>query len=80
MLQRFLTKPCDFTFEELDRLLSGFNYEEVKSGKTSGSRVAFINRKTLHVIRLHKPHPNLQLKRYQIDEIEAALRQMGVIE
>ena len=44
LLERFLSKPKDFTFEELRKLLKGLGYEEAKAGKTSGSRVAFYNR------------------------------------
>jgi len=69
LLKRFLSKPKDFTYDELKRLLRLFGYEETKTGKTSGSRVA----------RLHKPHPNPELKHYQINDIEEELRKMGVI-
>ncbi len=79
LLKRFLSKPKDFTYDELERLLRAFDYEEAKTGKTSGSRVAFINHKTKHIIRLHKPHPNAELKRYQINDIEEELRKLGVI-
>ena len=79
LLQRFLSKPTDFTFEELERLLKGFGYEEAKTGKTSGSRVAFLNKQTKSIIRLHKPHPNPELKRYQLTEAEEILRKAGVI-
>ncbi|MEK6725668.1 MAG: type II toxin-antitoxin system HicA family toxin [Deltaproteobacteria bacterium] len=79
LLQRFLSKPTDFTFEELERLLKGFGYKEAKTGKTSGSRVAFLNEETKSVIRLHKPHPNPELKRYQLNDAEDVLRKAGVI-
>jgi len=57
LLRRFLSKPNDFTYDELKRLLSSFGYKETRAGKTSGSRAAFINNKTKHIIRLHRPHP-----------------------
>jgi len=79
MLKRFLSKPKDFTYDELRRLLRSFGYEEARMGKTSGSRVAFINHNTKHILRLHKPHPNPELKHYQINDIEEELRKMGVI-
>jgi hypothetical protein len=79
LLDRFLSRPKDFSYDELRRLLSGFGYEEVAIGKTSGSRVAFINRKTKHIIRLHKPHPEPQLKRYQIEALIDEFRKAGVI-
>ena len=79
LLQRFLSKPTDFTFEELERLLKGFGYEGAKTGKTSGSRVAFLNKQTKSVIRLHKPHPNPELIRYLLTEAVEMLRKAGVI-
>jgi hypothetical protein len=79
LLTRFLSKPKDFTFDELRKLLGRFGYEETKTGKTSGSRVAFINHRTKHIIRLHKPHPDPELKRYQLNDIEEELKKIGVI-
>ena len=78
LLHRFLTKPRNFKYAELKRLLGYFGYREVKTGKTSGSRVAFISGKR-HIIRLHKPHPKPELKRYQLDLIEEELKRIGVL-
>lgn len=80
LIRRFLTKPKDFTYNELGKLLNSFGYQEAKTGKTSGSRVAFINPDTKHIIRLHKPHPDPELKTYQLDYIEDELRKGGLIE
>jgi len=60
-------------------LLAGFGYEEIKTGRTSGSRVALYNEKTDHIQRLHKPHPKNILKRYQLDYIEQELKNMQVL-
>jgi hypothetical protein len=79
LLHRFLSKPKDFTFDEFRKLLKGFGYEEAKTGKTSGSRVAFINHETKNIIRMHRPHPTPELKRYQLDDAEEALRKAEVI-
>ena len=79
LLRRFLAKPADFTFTEMSTLLKGFGYEKVRTGKTSGSRVAFINRTSGHLIRLHRPHPGQTLKKYQMDLIEEALRAKGLV-
>jgi len=79
LLQRFLSKPSDFRYEELKTLLKGMGYREISSGKTSGSRVAFYNEPSQHVIRLHKPHPKNILKRYQLDLIEEELKTKGYI-
>ena len=79
LLQRFLSGPKDFTYNELRKMLFSFGYEESRKGKTSGSRVAFINKETKHIIRLHKPHPGNELKMYQIDLIKEELYARGVI-
>ena len=79
ILRRFLTKPADFTFDEMNRLLKGFGYEEIRTGKTAGSRVAFISQTSGHIIRLHKPHPDNVLKKYQLDFLEEELRAKGIL-
>ena len=79
LVKRFMSKPKDFSYNELCTLLSGFGYEELSLGKTSGSRVAFFNDSTKHIIRLHKPHPGNILKRYQIDELITELTQREVL-
>lgn len=79
LLKRFLSKPKDFTYNELKKLLAGFGYENISTGKTSGSGVTFVEPETRHVIKLHKPHPRPEMKRYQLDYIEETLRNKGVI-
>ncbi|MCX6572880.1 MAG: type II toxin-antitoxin system HicA family toxin [Candidatus Aminicenantes bacterium] len=78
-LRRFLSRPADLRFDEMSRLLKDLGYEEIKSGKTSGSRVAYFNKLSGHIIRLHKPHPGNIMKRYQMELIEDALRAKGSI-
>jgi hypothetical protein len=80
LLDHFLLKPKDFIYNELKRLLKSLGYEESKTGKTAGSRAAFINRATRHIIRLHKPHIGNILKHYQLNCIEEELRRKGVIQ
>lgn len=69
VIDRLLSRPKDFTYEELAKVLHSFVYEEVKTSKTSGSRRAFVNSINKHIIRLHKPHRGNLLKMYQIDYI-----------
>jgi hypothetical protein len=77
LLKRFLSKPKDFTYDELKKLLRFFGYEEATTGKTSGSRVTFYNSRREHTIKLHRPHPKPFLKRYQLDFIEDSLKEEG---
>ena len=79
LLERFLSRPKNFTYQELLHLLNGLNYSEFQKGKTSGSRVSFIHNETKHVIMLHKPHPNNELKKYQIELIIEELKNQGLI-
>lgn len=44
LVARLKSRPRDFTFEELERLLRYFGFVRSNKGRTSGSRVAFINR------------------------------------
>lgn len=79
LLQRFLSKPKDFTFEELRKLLKSFGYEEAKTGKTSGSRVAFYNTELDDMIEFHRPHPSQIMKQCYLRDIEQQLRDKGAI-
>jgi len=43
LLQRLKTKPKDFTYDEAKTILNSLGFVENNKGKTSGSRVTFIN-------------------------------------
>jgi hypothetical protein len=76
LIQRFQSKPKDFTYKELTWLLSIFGYSEVHG---AGSRVVFKNIGTEHKIKLHKPHPGTILRYYQLDLIEKELKERGLL-
>lgn len=77
LLERFLARPKDFTYDELRKLLTKLGYKETTKGKTSGSRVAFIEEKEKHIIRVHKPHPGNILKEYIIKQVIKSLQDQG---
>jgi hypothetical protein len=72
LLERFLKMPADFHYDEVVRLFSQHGYSEVKTGKTSGSRVRFISKEGTKII-IHKPHPSGIMKRYQLKQIKEVL-------
>lgn len=72
-LARLLTRPTDFTWEELKTVLAHFGYEEATN---SGSRRKFVNEHK-DLIILHKPHPKNVLKRYAIDFVIEHLKERG---
>jgi hypothetical protein len=78
-ITRLLSKPKDFTFEELSSLLNALGYIKDNKGKTSGSRVAFYNPATSGIIRLDKPHPCNELKAYLIKYVIIKLKENGDI-
>lgn len=68
LLDKFLSKSRNFTFDEMKKLLSGFGYQEIRTEKTSR-----------YIIRLHKPHPRRNLKKYQLDLVEEELKKWELI-
>jgi len=79
LIARLQSKPKDFTYSELSSLLTALGYIEDNKGKTSGSRVAFINLTNLSIIRLDKPHPGNELKSYLINYVIKKLKESGEI-
>lgn len=68
LLERLRSLPADFTFDEASRLLHLFGYEKENKGKTSGSRVMYMDKQKRKIL-LHKPHPGNVLKRYALEDI-----------
>jgi hypothetical protein len=80
LIIRLLSKPKDFTYDEMRTLLNYFDYVEINKGKTSGSRIAFCHQnKGKKIISIHKPHPGNILKMYVIELIINLLRENGEI-
>lgn len=78
LIHRLKSKPKDFTFDEAETLLGYLSYSRSNKGKTSGSRVSFTS-KNHAAILLHKPHPNNELKSYQVQQLIEILQQEELI-
>ena len=74
-IERLKSKPKDYTYDEAKFMLNKMGYIENNKGKTSGSKVVFINKNNVK-IELHKPHPRKILKPYQINLILDKLKEM----
>jgi len=46
LLKRLLSKPKDFTFNELEALLISMGFQLSNTGNTSGSAIRFVNHET----------------------------------
>lgn len=79
LIQKLKSRPKDFTWDELTRLLSNLNFEEISKGKTGGSRRKFYNQETGLIINLHKPHPSPIIKSYLIEQIIKKLEEERLI-
>lgn len=78
-IDKLLNLQQAFTFSELEYLLGKLGYSEKETGKTSGSRKAYINKNSLHIIRIHKPHPGNEIKRYVRAYLISELKKKDII-
>jgi len=78
LIARLKSRPKDFTWDELVRLLDGLGYREVRLGKADGSRRRFVH-PSAPMIALHKPHPGSILKTYMVDYVLTVLMEEGLI-
>jgi hypothetical protein len=69
LIERFKRQPKDFTFNELIRLFQVLGFEVSQKGKTSSSRVEFVNSEKELSFGAHKPHPDSALKSYVMKQI-----------
>ncbi len=69
LIRRFKKQPKDFTFDELTRLFRTIGFELSQKGKTSGSRVEFINNEKELSYGAHKLHPDSAIKSYVMKQI-----------
>jgi hypothetical protein len=78
-LNRLMSLPNNFTYDELKQFMNWLGYNESNAGKASGSRVTFVNIRTKAVFKLHKPHPGNTLKLYQVKSLIQFLKDEGDI-
>jgi hypothetical protein len=69
LIERFKRQPKDFRFDELTRLFRILGFEISQKGKTSGSRIEFVNKEKELSYGAHKPHPDSAIKSYEMKQI-----------
>lgn len=69
LIERFKRQPKDFSFDELTRLFRVLGFEVSQKGKTSGSRIEFVNNEKGVSFSAHKPHPDSAIKSYVMKQI-----------
>lgn len=74
LLESFKAAKKDYKWQELVAVLTSFGFEQVEA---EGSRVDFV--KDEIVIKLHKPHPQKEVKAYALKQIKEALHKEGLL-
>jgi hypothetical protein len=78
LIARFLSIPADLTWDEMVALLKFYDYNEINTGKTAGSRKRFVDEAS-NIMLLHKPHPAKIVKKYAIRQVIEKLKEKGKI-
>ncbi len=76
-VERLISRPTDFSWDELQSLMKRFGYAMKTTG---GSGRKFTRPDGGQSFVIHEPHPKSILKAYQVREFLAFLRQEGHIE
>jgi hypothetical protein len=77
LIERFLSLPRDFSFDELTRLMGGFGYTLSNKGATSGSRVSFD--KGDESLTIHRPHPGNTVGKGVLKSVDRYLKTKGLV-
>jgi len=79
-MERLLSKPKDYTFDELRSLMLGLGFKEYSRGNTSGSAVRFYRESDQAAFDLDKPHPGNIIKGYLMKQLISVLKEHGDID
>lgn len=71
---KLLSKPKDFTWDELKSLLGTLGFDEIKG---NGSRRKFFREPDKILFSLHEPHPRKIIKPVYIKQIVEKLTESG---
>ena len=72
LLERLENAKNTFPYRDLVVLLNQLGYEKFEM---AGSRVRFFNAQTQHMILLHRPHPENEIKGGALKAVKQALKQ-----
>ena len=75
LIEQLKSRPKTFTFHDAEVLLDYLEFTKSNKGKT---RVMFTSEEHGSIL-LHKPHPQKELKAYQVRQLRDLLEQEGLI-
>ena len=73
---KFKVLSRDITYSEAVTLLNHYGYILDNKGKTSGSRVRFVQNGHCDIL-IHRPHPQKELKEYVVKDLKNIFEQEG---
>ena len=79
LIQKLKDDKSTVTFDDASSLLGSLGFVLKNKGKTSGSRVMFVNSERNLKLIMHKPHPRKELLSYQKKQLRDFLEQEGLI-
>lgn len=79
LIQKLKDDKSTVTFDEAASLLGSLGFVLKNKGKTSGSRIMFVNAERDLKLIMHKPHPRKELLTYQKKQLRDFLEQEGLI-
>ena len=74
LLARFKASTGQFKWTDMVLLLSHLGFQKVEG---AGSRVSFTN--GVVIIKLHKPHPQKEVKTYAVKQVKEILEREGLV-
>lgn len=77
-IKKLKNRSNSVTFDELASLLESLGFRRDNKGRTSGSRVKFLNEQGIPIY-LHKPHPRKTLLAYQVKTVTNILKKEGLL-
>lgn len=78
LIEKLKARPKTFLYTDAELILKYLEFQKSNKGKTSGSRVIFTSDEHGSIM-LHKPHPQKELKSYQVKQLADQLEQEGLI-
>ncbi|WP_080797949.1 type II toxin-antitoxin system HicA family toxin [Arabiibacter massiliensis] len=77
LVERLMSRPRTFRFDDAVRVMSWHGFELDEKGKTSGSRVRFYRESDGRILLMHMPHPSGELKAAAVREMASFLEDVG---
>jgi len=71
--------PAQFKWDELTGVLKHLGYEQLKTGKSGGSRRKFYHKQKNDLISCHEPHPSPDVDKGCISDVVDHLKVHGFI-